>query len=53
MFPTAEGARIQPCINALKPNTVSKAIGQADNLLIVKLDITDPASVQAAVQAAV
>src|SRR4051794_10311756 len=34
-------------------DTVSKAIGQADDLLVVKLDITDPASAQAAVQAAV
>jgi NAD(P)-dependent dehydrogenase (short-subunit alcohol dehydrogenase family) len=34
-------------------DTVSKAIGQADDLLVVKLDITDPASVQAAVDAAV
>jgi NAD(P)-dependent dehydrogenase (short-subunit alcohol dehydrogenase family) len=34
-------------------DTVAKAVGQADDLLVVKLDITDPASVQAAVQAAV
>jgi NAD(P)-dependent dehydrogenase (short-subunit alcohol dehydrogenase family) len=34
-------------------DTVSKVIGQADDLLVVKLDITDPASVQAAVDAAV
>src|SRR5256885_1439519 len=34
-------------------DTVSKAVGQADDLLIVTLDITDPASVQAAVDAAV
>jgi NAD(P)-dependent dehydrogenase (short-subunit alcohol dehydrogenase family) len=34
-------------------DTVSKAIGQADDLLVVKLDITDPVSVQAAVDAAV
>jgi len=34
-------------------DTVAKAIGQAEDLLVVKLDITDPASVQAAVQAAV
>ncbi len=34
-------------------DTVSKAIGQADNLLIVKLDITDPASAQTAVDTAV
>ena len=34
-------------------DTVSKAIGQADDLLVVTLDITDPASAQAAVQAAV
>ncbi len=34
-------------------DTVSKAIGQADDLLVVRLDITDPASTQAAVQAAV
>jgi NAD(P)-dependent dehydrogenase (short-subunit alcohol dehydrogenase family) len=34
-------------------DTVSKAVGQADDLLVVTLDITDPASVQAAVDAAV
>jgi NAD(P)-dependent dehydrogenase (short-subunit alcohol dehydrogenase family) len=34
-------------------DAVSKAIGQADDLLVVTLDITDPASAQAAVQAAV
>jgi NAD(P)-dependent dehydrogenase (short-subunit alcohol dehydrogenase family) len=34
-------------------DTVSRAIGQADDLLVVTLDITDPASAQAAVQAAV
>ena len=34
-------------------DTVSKAIGQADDLLVVTLDITDPTSAQAAVQAAV
>jgi NAD(P)-dependent dehydrogenase (short-subunit alcohol dehydrogenase family) len=34
-------------------DAVSKAVGQADDLLVVKLDITDPASAQAAVQAAV
>ncbi len=34
-------------------DTVSKAVGQADDLLVVTQDITDPASVQAAVQAAV
>ncbi len=34
-------------------DTVAKAVGQADDLLVVKLDITDPASAQAAVQAAV
>ena len=34
-------------------DTVSTAIGQADDLLVVTLDITDPASAQAAVQAAV
>jgi NAD(P)-dependent dehydrogenase (short-subunit alcohol dehydrogenase family) len=32
---------------------VAKAVGQADDLLVVTLDITDPASAQAAVQAAV
>src|SRR6476660_5102469 len=34
-------------------DTVRTAIGQADDLLVVTLDITDPASAQAAVQAAV
>ncbi|MFL5807682.1 MAG: SDR family oxidoreductase, partial [Roseiflexaceae bacterium] len=34
-------------------DVVSKAVGQTDDLLVVTLDITDPASVQAAVQAAV
>jgi NAD(P)-dependent dehydrogenase (short-subunit alcohol dehydrogenase family) len=34
-------------------DTVAKAIGQAEDLLVVKLDITDPASVQAALSAAV
>jgi NAD(P)-dependent dehydrogenase (short-subunit alcohol dehydrogenase family) len=34
-------------------DAVSRAIGQADDLLVVTLDITDPASAQAAVQAAV
>ncbi len=34
-------------------DTVAKAVGQAEDLLVVKLDITDQASVQAAVQAAV
>jgi NAD(P)-dependent dehydrogenase (short-subunit alcohol dehydrogenase family) len=34
-------------------NAVSTAVGQADELLVVKLDITNPASAQAAVNAAV
>jgi NAD(P)-dependent dehydrogenase (short-subunit alcohol dehydrogenase family) len=34
-------------------DAVSTAVGQADDLLVVALDITDPASAQAAVQAAV
>ena len=34
-------------------DTVAKAVGQADDLLVVTLDITDPVSAQAAVQAAV
>jgi NAD(P)-dependent dehydrogenase (short-subunit alcohol dehydrogenase family) len=34
-------------------DTVAKAVGQAEDLLVVKLDITDPASVQDAVRAAV
>jgi NAD(P)-dependent dehydrogenase (short-subunit alcohol dehydrogenase family) len=34
-------------------DVVSKAVGQTDDLLVVTLDITDPASVQAAVQAAI
>jgi NAD(P)-dependent dehydrogenase (short-subunit alcohol dehydrogenase family) len=35
------------------PQSVEKAVGAADDLLTVRLDVTDPASVQAAVQAAV
>jgi NAD(P)-dependent dehydrogenase (short-subunit alcohol dehydrogenase family) len=35
------------------PEKVAKAVGAADDLLAVKLDITDPADSQAAVQAAV
>src|SRR5437867_6421523 len=34
-------------------DAVAKAVGQADDLLVVTLDITDPASAQAAVDAAV
>src|SRR5688572_8185556 len=34
-------------------NAVAKAVGQAENLLVVKLDVTSPADAQAAVQAAV
>ena len=34
-------------------DTVAKAVGPADDLLVVTLDITDPTSAQAAVQAAV
>src|SRR5213083_2357692 len=34
-------------------DTVAKAIGQSDDLLVVKLDITSPAQAEAAVQAAV
>jgi NAD(P)-dependent dehydrogenase (short-subunit alcohol dehydrogenase family) len=36
-----------------KPPAVTKALGEADDLLAVKLDVTDPADAQAAVQAAV
>ena len=35
------------------PQKVEKAVGTADDLLTVKLDVTDPTSVQAAVEAAV
>ena len=35
------------------PHNVEKAVGAADDLLTVRLDVTDPASAQAAVQAAV
>jgi NAD(P)-dependent dehydrogenase (short-subunit alcohol dehydrogenase family) len=35
------------------PENVEKAVGAADDLLTVRLDVTDPASVQAAVQTAV
>src|SRR4051794_5257597 len=35
------------------PERVKKAVGTADDLLTVRLDVTDPASAQAAVQAAV
>src|SRR2546426_5721571 len=34
-------------------DTVTKALGKADDLLVVKLDITSPEDAQAAVQAAV
>ncbi len=34
-------------------DTVTKAIGQSDNLLVVKLDVTSPADAKAAAQAAV
>lgn len=34
-------------------DTISKAVGQADDLLVVKLDITSAADAQAAVQAAI
>jgi NAD(P)-dependent dehydrogenase (short-subunit alcohol dehydrogenase family) len=36
-----------------KIDTVGKAVGQAEDLLVLTLDITDPVSVQAAVQSAV
>jgi NAD(P)-dependent dehydrogenase (short-subunit alcohol dehydrogenase family) len=35
------------------PEKVAQAVGESDNLLTVKLDVTDPADAQAAVQAAV
>src|SRR4051812_18568774 len=35
------------------PDKVAQAVGASDDLLTVKLDVTDPASAQAAVQAAV
>jgi NAD(P)-dependent dehydrogenase (short-subunit alcohol dehydrogenase family) len=35
------------------PDAVTQALGKADDLLAVKLDVTDPADAQAAVQAAV
>jgi len=35
------------------PNAVTRAIGKADNLLVVKLDVTRPAEAEAAVQSAV
>jgi NAD(P)-dependent dehydrogenase (short-subunit alcohol dehydrogenase family) len=35
------------------PKKVAQAVGESDDLLTVKLDVTDPASAQAAVQAAV
>ena len=34
-------------------DTVTKAIGASDDLLVVKLDVTNPADAEAAVQAAV
>src|SRR4028118_1960329 len=34
-------------------DAVAKAVGEAEDLLVVKLDITSPADAQAAVQAAV
>jgi NAD(P)-dependent dehydrogenase (short-subunit alcohol dehydrogenase family) len=36
-----------------RPDAVEKAVGAADNLLVVKLDITNPADAEAAIQAAV
>jgi NAD(P)-dependent dehydrogenase (short-subunit alcohol dehydrogenase family) len=36
-----------------RPEAVEQAVGVADDLLTVRLDVTDPASAQAAVQAAV
>jgi NAD(P)-dependent dehydrogenase (short-subunit alcohol dehydrogenase family) len=38
---------------ARNANRVTQAVGSSDDLLTVSLDITDPASVQAAVDAAV
>jgi NAD(P)-dependent dehydrogenase (short-subunit alcohol dehydrogenase family) len=38
---------------ARNPDAVTAALGQADDLLVVKLDVTDPADAEAAVQAAV
>jgi NAD(P)-dependent dehydrogenase (short-subunit alcohol dehydrogenase family) len=35
------------------PDSVAKAVGAADDLLVVKLDVTSPADAEAAVQAAV
>ena len=35
------------------PDAVAKAVGEADDLLVVKLDVTSPADAEAAVQAAV
>jgi NAD(P)-dependent dehydrogenase (short-subunit alcohol dehydrogenase family) len=35
------------------PDAVTQALGEADDLLAVKLDVTDPADAQAAVTAAV
>jgi len=35
------------------PDAVTKALGEADDLLVVKVDVTDPADAEAAVQAAV
>src|SRR5688500_19638065 len=35
------------------PDNVAKAVGAADDLLVVKLDVTSPADAEAAVQAAV
>src|SRR5438045_3525299 len=34
------------------PDAVSKAVGDADDLLVIKLDITDPQDAEAAVKAA-
>ena len=35
------------------PDAVAKAVGEADELLVIKLDVTSPADAEAAVQAAV
>ena len=49
----ALGAGYSVVATGRDPQKVEKAVGTADDLLTVKLDVTDPASAHAAVQAAV
>jgi NAD(P)-dependent dehydrogenase (short-subunit alcohol dehydrogenase family) len=50
---TALGAGNAVVATGRNPDAVAKAVGEADDLLVVKLDVTNPAEAQAAVRAAV